>query len=302
MTVQETLAEGKRLLVSPSPSAFIDTPALDAALLLAETLRTRREELIAQGNEPISKQEREKFFRFLERRRSGECVAYILGHREFRGLRFSVNQHVLVPRPDTEILLEAALEYIGSIAEQEGNNLSLLDLCTGCGALAISLKNERPFLAVSASDISDPALEIAGFNAARLLETGGLSENRRSSVRFIQSDLFKNIAGKFNIIVCNPPYVPSDEINTLAPEVQQEPRIALDGGEDGMDFIRKIISRAPEHLLPGGVLLLEADPKQMPAIRCLLETRGFSNIRLHNDLAGRERVISGRIKFTTPKE
>ena len=287
MTIQELLTEGKMLLGSPSPSSFIDTPALDAALLLSEILHKSREELIAGGKEPVSEAERKAFYRFLERRKNGECVAYILGRREFRGLEFTVNHNVLVPRPDTETLVETVLEYIDS--RKDKNNLFLLDLCTGSGALAISLKNERPFLTVTASDISPKALETAALNAARLLDSGS------ANVQFIQSDLFENIAGRFDIIVSNPPYVPSGDLASLAPEVQREPHLALDGGEDGLKIIRRIISRAGEYLLPGGLLLLEASPEQMPVIRTFLETHSFDNIRIHKDLAGRDRVIEGRM-------
>ena len=311
MTIRETLAEGTRLLKSPSPSSFIDTPALDAALLLAEVLHSSREELIIRGNDPITESDRDAFSRLISKRRNGECVAYILGRREFRGLEFSVNPHVLVPRPDTETLVEAALEYIDSRRradtppdhEQGEHSFSLLDLCTGSGAVAISLasalKNEYPFLRVCASDISPEALETAALNAARLLD-GRLSDDNRNSVRFIHSDIFENIPDKFNIIVSNPPYVPSAEISTLAPEVRREPILALDGGADGLELIRRIISQAPEHLLPGGILLLEAGAGQMQDICLLLETHHFTSIRIHKDLAGRDRVISGEVQDWSP--
>jgi release factor glutamine methyltransferase len=300
MTIREILAEGKRLLQTPSPASFIDTPALDAALLLSEILHIRREDLFVRENEQISEADRDNYFRLLERRRSGECVAYILGRREFRGLEFTVNPQVLVPRPDTETLVEAALEYIGCITKQERAGLSLLDLCTGSGAVAISLadslKNEVPFLRISASDVSAGALETAGLNAARLL-AGGPDGGACPAVliSFINSDLFENIQDKFDIIVSNPPYVPSGELSSLAPELQREPALALDGGEDGLALIRKIISQAQDHLLPNGMLFLEADPRQMPAIRTLLETHGFCSIRIHKDLADRDRVIAAKL-------
>jgi len=288
MTIRETLAEGKRLLRIPSSVSFIDTPDLDAVLFMSEILRTDRTKLVVRYGETISEQDSESFFRFIARRKEGECSAYILGRKEFRNLEFSVNPQVLVPRPDTETLVEAALEYIDSLRETntpdlKAGGISLLDLCTGSGAVAISLKNERPFLSISASDISREALETAAQNAARLLE---------DSIHLIQSDLFNAISGSFDIIVSNPPYVPSADIDTLANEVRREPRLALDGGHDGLELIKKIILLAPYHLLPGGVILLEAAPEQMPAIRGLLETNGFGGIRVHGDLAGRDRVIS----------
>jgi len=282
MTIQRILAEGKKLLEAPCTSACIDTPALDAALLLAEILKTSREELIAHADGELDRRIYDTYQALLERRRSGECIAYILGRKEFCGLEFAVNPKVLVPQPDTETLFEAAMEYINTYAEE---GLSVLDLCTGSGALAISLKKRNPFLSVTASDISSEALETAALNAKRLL-SGELAVN------FIHSDIFINIPDRFDIIVSNPPYVPTGEISNLAPEVQREPRLALDGGEDGLALIRLIVAGAPFHLLPGGVLLIEADPGQMKRIRDLLANNGFARVRLHGDLSGRDRVIS----------
>jgi len=288
MTIQELLVEGKKTLAAPCTTACIDTPALDAALLLAETLRLRREDLIVRANDEIAGPDCAKYQALLSRRRSGECIAYILGRKEFCRLEFAVKAKVLVPRPDTETLFEAALEYIDVSAVNNSHALSVLDLCTGSGALAISLKKERPLISVTASDISVEALETAALNAGRLL-------NGESSVNLVHSDLFENLSDRFDVIVSNPPYIPSGEIPNLAPEVQQEPGLALDGGEDGLALIRRIIAEAPDHLLPEGVLLLEAGPAQMPRIKAFMEEHGFIGVRLHKDLAGRERVVSARL-------
>jgi len=279
---------GIRSLKMHCPSACIDTPELDAALLLAETLQISREELITRADDETSERDRLKYQDLLDRRRSGECIAYILGRKEFCRLEFTVKAGVLVPRPDTEILLEAALEYINSTAVKDDRVLSVLDLCTGSGALAISLKKERPLLSVTASDISALALETAALNAGRLLP--GLPDE--SPVNLVHSDLFENLPDRYDIIISNPPYIPSGEIPNLAPEVQLEPLLALDGGGDGLALIRRIIVQAPDHLLPGGVVLLEAAPEQMRQIKDLLANNGFARVRLHKDLAGRERVIS----------
>ena len=287
--------KGKRLLATPCPTALIETPALDAALLLAETLQTGREQLIRRENETVMEADCGRFFKLLERRRSGECVAYILGRKEFRGLVFNVNPGVLVPRPDTETLAEAALEYIDSIAANRKNmkNISLLDLCTGSGALAISLKNERPFLSVSASDISPEALDTAALNAARLLEyRQATNHGKETMVALIQSDLFENIQEKYDIIISNPPYVPSHELPELPPEVRMEPAIALNGGKNGLEIMGKIIKQASNFLYPQGVLILEAGSGQMQSIRKLLKTCNFNNIKIKKDLAGLNRVIS----------
>jgi len=298
LTIRETLLEGRRLLETAPPLASIDTAALDAALLLGEVLGKRRTDLLAHSDDPVSEADGQRFLSLIQRRRGGECTAYILGRKEFRALEFAVNPAVLVPRPDTETLVEAALDFVdvrwragGGESGNSGNGISLLDLCTGSGAVAISLKNERRFLDVTASDISPAALEMAALNARRLL--GGGEAGGENGVRFIHSDLFKNIRGQFDIIVSNPPYITSSEMLTLPPEVRREPPLALDGGDDGLALIRVIISQAGEHLKPGGVLLLEAAPRQMPAIRDLLAGSGLGSVEVRKDLAGRERVIAG---------
>ena len=285
MKIKEALSEGKRQLAAPCLLAAIGTPELDAALLLGEVLNKSREALIIHGDEWVTEADMGKFMGLLKRRRSGECVAYILGRKEFCGLNFTVNPQVLVPRPETETLLEAALENIDAMHPQKGEDLSVLDLCTGSGALAVSLKNERPFLLVSACDISKEALLTAALNAEKLL-TG------KTGINFIHGDLFENIKGKFHIIVSNPPYVPTGELPDLPPEVRQEPRLALDGGTDGLRLIRKIISCSPAHLHPNGLLLLEASPGQMAGIKSLMLKHCLCDIKIRKDLAGRERVIA----------
>jgi release factor glutamine methyltransferase len=287
--VTEALAEGRaRLAQTETESA-----ALDAALLLSRVLKTGREKLYRDSAE-ISPEDLSRFRGYLERRRSGECVAYITGHKEFYGLDFYVNKTVLVPRPDTETLVEAALEEIAAFRSP----ISLLDLCTGSGAVAVALKHEKPEIEVWAADISGEALKIARRNAERLL-----SGRQNAGIRFFHGDLYGALPSdtpKFTIITANAPYVPSGGIAGLSKEVQNEPRIALDGGEDGLDLIRRIVEGASRYLVreaaPGasGVLLLEADPSQTREIASLMEKRGFGEIRVREDLAGRGRVISGR--------
>jgi release factor glutamine methyltransferase len=298
MTVREVLAEGTALLSSFHPSFSIDTPALDAALLLADLLRTGREGLIIAGPETVPGDIRKRYARSLERRLSGECVALILGRREFRGLDFTVTPEVLVPRPDTETLVEAALGWIDRQAAPEG--LALLDLCTGSGAVAIALKHERPLLSVYASDISPRALEVARGNAEKLLgtEPPGKAASPPPLI-FFESDLFAgldtrpDLPRQFHLITANPPYIPTGLIPSLAAEVRREPRLALDGGEDGLTLLRHIISGAAAHLYPGSMLLLEADPRQMGTLRGLLVSGGYKGIEIYKDLSGLERVIGG---------
>ncbi|MDR0456280.1 MAG: peptide chain release factor N(5)-glutamine methyltransferase [Treponema sp.] len=310
MTIREALAGGSAALAA----AGIENPGLDASLLLAEVFNISRSSLMAAATEPLTETSNAAFDSLIKRRLAGECTAYILGKKEFYGLDFQVNSSVLVPRPDTEILVEAALKQLkigsgksGRILDcmrsvhtkgmcAEANTLPkqesvlkgrILDLCTGCGAAAIALKHEMPDLEVWAADISAEALEVAAANATRLLTTG--------EIHFCLGNLFDALpSSPFTLILSNPPYIPSAEIAGLSPEVRGEPILALDGGSDGLDIISNIISRAPEFLCPGGILLLEADPRQMEQIGSLLSQARFTNIQTHRDLSGKERVIEGK--------
>ena len=290
MTIREILAAGKARLAA----AGVDTAALDASLLLAEVLGVSRSALVAAsgGSDALGETERAAFEGLLARRERGECVAYILRRKEFYGLEFFVNESVLVPRPDTETLVEAAIARLSAAAQAlRGNQpLRMLDLCAGSGAVAIAVKSEMPHAETWATDISAAALEVACANAARLLPP--------DSIRFRQGDLFDALSlpgdeRMFHLIVSNPPYVPTGDISSLSPEARGEPGIALDGGEDGLDIIRRVVSRAREFLHPGGALMLEADPRQMREIASLLGRAGFAGIETRRDLAGRERVIAG---------
>jgi len=286
MTIREALAEGTASLVA----AGIETPGLDSSLLLAEVLNTNRSKLTAAGNDNISQESAAAFRQLIKRRQTGECTAYILGKKEFYCLEFLVNPSVLVPRPDTETLVDVALKIMVNGAESKAASKQpprVLDLCTGSGAIAIVLKHLIYELEVWATDISAEALETAKTNASRLLPP--------NSIRFFQDDLYDALPpdSLFSLIVSNPPYVPTAELPSLPPEVRMEPALALDGGDDGLSVIRKIISRAPEFLRPGGFLLLEADPRQMAAIAALYKEAGFSDIQTHEDLSGKVRVIRG---------
>jgi release factor glutamine methyltransferase len=285
MTICEALVQGSAVL----KTAGIDTPSLDASVLLACILKITRSSLTAKGNEILQKEDMDKFQSLIDRRKKGECAAYITGKKEFFGLTFKVNSNVLVPRPDTEILVETALEHLKTMnIDKKTNKTKILDLCTGCGAAAVSIKHEMPEIEVWASDISAQALETAKENAARL--TGG-------SVNFFLSDLYNAlpvIDSSFSLIVSNPPYIPTDKIQTLSAEVRNEPFIALDGGKSGLEIIGRIIEKSPDFIHSGGFLLLEADPGQMEKISSLLENRGYKEIKLYKDLSGQDRVIRGK--------
>jgi release factor glutamine methyltransferase len=285
MTAGEVLADGTALL----RASGIETPRLDASLLLAEVLKTDRTRLVLMDADPVDGDKRRLFETLLERRRGGECTAYILGRREFWGLEFTVTPAVLVPRPDTETLVEAALDWIDRHGPA-GIPGPALDLCTGSGAVAIALKHERPGIEVYGSDISPPALEVARINAARL------APGERAPC-FFAADLFKPLCDTpfplplFSLILANPPYIPRETMKTLSREVRGEPPMALDGGEDGLAIIRRLIGEAGSRLKDGGALFIEADPGQMTAVAGLLEHHGYRNISTRRDLSGRDRVI-----------
>jgi release factor glutamine methyltransferase len=287
MTICEALAQGGAVL----KTAGIDTFSLDASLLLASILNISRSSLIARGTEVLKEENLNKFNLFIDRRKKGECAAYITGNKEFFGLNFTVNPNVLVPRPDTEILVEAALEHLKTfnIDNKDKNKICVLDLCTGCGAIAVSIKHEMPEIEICGADISAQALEIAKENAERLTSN--------DLINFFHGDLYDALPeanSSFSLIVSNPPYIPTDEIQTLAAEVRNEPLIALDCGKSGLKIIERIIEKAPDFLQHGGLLLLEASPRQMEKLSFLLVNRGFMDIKLYKDLSGQDRVIGGK--------
>jgi len=287
MTISEALIHGSAIL----KTAGIDTSSLDASVLLANILNINRSSLIAKGTEILNEEKLNIFKLFIDKRKRGECTAYITGNKEFFGLSFTVNPNVLVPRPDTEILVEASLKQIKTLNMANGtkDKIRVLDLCTGCGAVAVSIKHEIPETEVWAVDLSAHALETARENSDRLLGAG--------AINFYHGDLYNAIPSansSFSLIVSNPPYIPADEIKTLSAEVRNEPFIALDGGKSGLEIIERIIDKSPDYIKQGGVLLLEASPYQMKEISSLLVNRGFKNIELYKDLSGQDRVIGGR--------
>jgi release factor glutamine methyltransferase len=287
MTIREAVTQGSAYL----KAAGIESVNLDASLLLAQVLGISRTALAAKVTEQLSEQTLGTFNGFIERRLKRECIAYILGKKEFFNMEFLVNKNVLIPRPETETLVETALKILEKVnnISPETRLLRVLDICTGTGIIAISLKHEKPALQVCACDISKEALAVAKTNAKRILPEG-------CRIDFYDGNLFKAIPVSdlpFSLIVSNPPYIPSNKIKTLSLEVQNEPRIALDGGKSGFKFFKQIIKKSHSYLEKGGSLLLEADPSQMKKIAVMLEKRGFGNIELYNDLSGQQRVISG---------
>ncbi len=260
----------------------VATPRLDAEVLLAHVLGVERIRLYTEFDKPLEEPEVAAFREALRRRARREPVAYITGEREFWSLPFRVGPGVLVPRPETELLVEAALEG----APPEGR---ILDLGVGSGCVLLAFLTERPGWTGVGTDVSDAALALARENAEAL----GVAD--RADLR--RGDLFAPVAGeRFDRIVSNPPYVPRDEIEGLEPEVSRyEPRGALDGGPDGLDVIRRIAAEAPRFLAPEGRLLLEFGKGQDAAVRDLLAEAGFSRVEIRRDLAGIPRVaVAGR--------
>lgn len=278
MTYREVLLEAARTFEES------DTPFLDALLLLAASLGATKEQVLARLPEQAAVIP-QQFHEYVQRRRQGESIAHILGYREFYGHLFLVNDDVLTPRPDTETLVEAALEVGDALAgSRPDKRIRVLDLCTGSGAVAISLAGERPLWSVSGADISLAALDVARYNARKALER---------EITLLQSDLFSAIDGKFHLITANPPYVPTDQARSLKLKGWKDPLIALDGGDDGMDLIRRIVAEAPAFLEEGGALVMEMDPAQIPCAGELLAEAGFREIKVWKDLGGHARVTGG---------
>ena len=205
-------------------------------------------------------------------------LQHIIGHTGFMGLDFKVSRDVLIPRQDTETLVETVLD------REKDPAISILDLCTGSGCIAVSLKKLGGYSQVAASDLSDKAIGLAMRNASI----------NDTEIRLIKSDLFKDIDGRFDVIVSNPPYIPTEEIETLSPEVRDhDPRLALDGGSDGLDIYRRIVSECGDVLNTGGRLYMEIGFDQAVAVGALMKEADFRDIEVIKDLAGKDRVIFG---------
>ncbi|MGH7832574.1 MAG: peptide chain release factor N(5)-glutamine methyltransferase, partial [Candidatus Binatia bacterium] len=270
---------------------------LDAEVLLAGILGARREDLYVQFARVLTKEERRLYEDALKRRALKEPVAYILGNREFWSLDFSVAPEVLIPRPETELLVELALSSLDRApgqmddADTVGWHLHALDLGTGSGAIAVSLAKERDDLRFWATDLSQPALDTACMNARH--------HAVEPRIRFAQGDLFEPVADKkdfFDVIVSNPPYIRRSEFPHLPADVREwEPGMALDGGVDGLDFYHRIIAEAPLYLKPEGFLLVEMGPDLEAQVRGLFAASGqYKDCAVHLDYSDRPRVVSAR--------
>lgn len=280
MTIKELLNQAVIMLKNEN----IDAPKNKARMLLQATLKKSREYLMIYDNKEVENIDRDRYIKNVKRLILGEPLQYITGIQEFMKLNFLVTKDVLISRPDTEILVEEVIRKAENIS-----NPVILDLCTGSGAIAVSLAKYIKNVHICAIDISSKALEIAKKNA----ELNGVKNN----IEFIESNLFDKIKErKFDIIVSNPPYIETETIKTLSKDVQSEPKIALDGGKDGLDFYRKIADSGSKYLNRQGYICLEIGYNQRIAVRQILENKKrYVNINCIKDLCGNDRVVTAQI-------
>jgi release factor glutamine methyltransferase len=277
-TLAQLQAEGvRRLRTAAAPQ---HTPALDAELLLAHVVAEPRARLRSHPEIPVDPQQRDRYLELIARRAAGEPLAYLTGRKAFWSLELIVTPAVLIPRPETELLVERALAL-----GPEGT-ARVADLGTGSGAIALALAHERPRWRVVATDLSAAALAVARANAAAL----GLGR-----VELRAGDWFGALAGeRFDLIVCNPPYIAAGDPALADPALRHEPSLALTPGADALASLRTIARGAPPHLVPGGWLLLEHGAGQAADLARELVLAGFAHVRSHRDLAGHERVTEGQ--------
>lgn len=280
MKVGELICSGGRMLSEKG----IGTAYLDAEILMGHVLGCGREDVFVRYNEMLDQARIDCFMELIERRRKREPVAYITGRKEFFSREFIVSHKVMIPRPETETVVERVMDIIAL------NNIkNMLDLGTGSGIIAITVSLNFPELQICATDISDDALNVARKNA--------MLHGVQSRIEFVKSDLFSGLypGEKFDLIVTNPPYIPSGIIPLLDPEVRDyEPRVAIDGGPDGLDVIRRIARDSPRYLEKGGFLVMEIGEGQGPSVLEILKGSNYIDCMIFKDLSGIERCIVSR--------
>lgn len=302
MTFQQfKLQSIKELSGSPSPS-------LDVEVLMQWILKKDRSYILFHRDEKLSEEQESQLKKSISLRKTGLPIAYITGHKEFYGIDFMVSPDVLIPKPDTEVLVENSIEIIRCLQDKSDHTLNILDMCTGSGCVAISIIKTLKDLhspgesnpKFTLADISNKALDIARKNARRILDPETLSK-----LTFVSTNLFKNLKDKsFDLIVSNPPYVPCDQTTELLKDGRNEPRLALDGDidiegnpsgtKDGLEIIRNLVSQAKSHLTENGMLILETGEYNAMETACLMKKIGFRNVKTYVDLEGDLRNVSGK--------
>lgn len=275
MTLEEALNKGKEILKTAEIADF----ELDAWYLMEYVCKLDKSQYYLKNREEIEPEKWQEYEVLLRKRAEHVPLQYITGSQEFMGLEFKVNSQVLIPRQDTETLVEEAFKVLEP-------GMSVLDLCTGSGCIIVSLLKHKEGLIGTASDISKQAILVAKENA----------KQNQVEAEFVSSDLFKSITGTFDMIISNPPYIPTDVINELMPEVKNfEPVAALDGKEDGLFFYREIIGEAGKFLNSNGYLYFEIGHDQGGRVAAIMEDSGYRNVRVVKDLAGNDRVVMGNL-------
>jgi len=283
MTYRELYDKGYELLTQ----AGIEEAALDARLLLEFVCHTNRNDLLVHGERLVNTEQGMKYLACLQERVLRIPLQHITGEQDFMGLTFKVNEHVLIPRQDTEILVEEVLKELH-------DGMRILDMCTGSGCILISLLHYSNGCVGVGADISAKALQVARENARNLLGNSASQADGDFCATFVNSDLFEDITGKFDVMVSNPPYICSDVIPTLMPEVKDhEPMQALDGTEDGLYFYRRIVAESREYLVRGGRLYFEIGHDQAQEVSQLMRNAGFVEVEVVKDYAGLDRVVYG---------
>ncbi len=286
MKIRELLQMGKNKLYEKE----IEDCIIKTKLLLAFYLKESKEYLCIHDNDDIEDSVKEKFLNGIEEIIQGKPIQYITHHQAFFGLDFYVDENVLIPQPDTEILVEEGIKIVQNKQIERNKTwrqgkIKILDLCTGSGVIGISLMKHLDNVEMYAADISKEALKVAKENA----------EYHHVAIQWIESNLFENINTFFDVIISNPPYIETDVIETLSKEVQNEPNIALDGGTDGLTFYKKIIKEAKKYLKPNGYLGLEIGYQQKEKVRKLLEENQYEQIYVKKDLASNDRVLIAKV-------
>lgn len=287
-TLKALLEEGTKILTQHQ----IQDADIDAWYLMEDICGIRRIDYLMEPGYFVNEDQVERYFEAIYRRSTGYPLQYITGSQEFMGIPFMVNEHVLIPRYDTEVLVETVLEKVAEGAD-------VLDMCTGSGCILLSTLGLKKMNSGTGVDLSPDALSVAMANEKQVRaceDAPALSEDDTPKVTWILSDLFEHVHGKFDVIVSNPPYIPTRDIEELMTEVRcHEPFMALDGTEDGLEFYRKIVQAAPDYLKEKGQIFFEIGYDQAEAVCALLEDRGFEDIHVRKDLAGLDRVVYARL-------